>query len=55
MLWALEQSQQKNRAFVPYGRLLSEIFHQGGMLEVLKMSKAVNDNKLGTMVRKTQV
>ena len=42
MLWALEQSQQKNRAFVPYGRLLSEIFHQGGILEVLKMSKAVN-------------
>jgi len=52
MLWALEQSQQKNRAFVPYGRLLSEIFHQGGMLEVLKMSKAVNDNQLGTMVGK---
>jgi len=52
MLCALEQSQQKNRAFVPYGRLLSEIFHQGGMLEVLKMSKAVNDNQLGTMVGK---
>jgi len=52
MLWALEQSQQKNRAFVPYERLLSEIFHQGGMLEVLKMSKAVNDNQLGTMVGK---
>jgi len=52
MLWALEQSQQKNRAFVPYGRLLSDIFHQGGMLEFLKMSKVVNDNQLGTMVGK---
>jgi len=52
MLWALEQSQQKNRAFVPYGRLLFEILHHGGMLEVLKMSKAVNDNQLGTMVGK---
>ena len=49
---ALEQSHQKNRAFVSYGRLLSEIFHQGGMLEVLKMSKVVNDNQLGTMVGK---
>jgi len=52
MLWALEQSQQKNRAFVPFGRLLYEIFYQGGMLEVLKMSKAVNYNQLGTMVGK---
>ena len=52
MLWALEQSQQKNRTFVPYGRLLSEIFHQGGMLEVLKMSKVVHDNQLGTVVGK---
>jgi len=52
MLWALEESQQKNRAFVPYGRLLFEIFHQEGMLEVLKMSKVVNDNQLGTMVGK---
>jgi len=52
MLWALEQSQQKNRAFVSYGRLLSEIFHQGGMLEVLKLSKVVDDNQLGTVVGK---
>jgi len=52
MLWALEQSQQKNRTFVPYGRLLSEIFHQRGMLEVLKMSKVVDDNQLGTVVGK---
>jgi len=37
---------------VPYGRLLSEIFHQGGMLEVLKMSKVIDDNQLGTVVGK---
>ena len=52
MLWALEKSQQNDRTFVPYGRLLSEIFHQGGMLKVLKLSKAFNDNQLGTMVGK---
>jgi len=52
MLWALRKSQEKNRAFIPYGRLLSEIFHQGGMLSALKMSKAVNDDDLGTTVGK---
>jgi len=46
------QNQQKNRTFVPYERLLSEIFHQGGMLKVLKLSKAIDDNQLGTMVGK---
>ena len=37
---------------MPYGRLLSEIFHQGGMLKVLKLSKVVDDNQLGTVVGK---
>ena len=37
---------------MPYRRLLSEMFHHGGLLEVLKMSKAVNDNQHGTMVGK---
>jgi len=27
MLWALKESQEKNKTFIPYGRLLSEIFH----------------------------
>jgi len=52
MLWALRNSQEKNRAFIPYGRLLSEMFYQGGMLKAIKMSKAVNDDQLGTVVRK---
>jgi len=51
-LWALEKSQQKDKTFVPYGRLLSEIFHQEGMLKILKLSRVVNDNQIGTMVGK---
>jgi len=52
MLWALRKSQGKEITFIPYGRLLSEIFHEGGMLRALKLSKAVNDDQLGTMVGK---
>jgi len=28
MIWALKESQNSNRSWIPYGRLLSEIFHQ---------------------------
>jgi len=52
MLWALWKTQEKDKTFIPYGTLLSEIFHQGGMLRALKLSKTVNDNQLGTMVGK---
>lgn len=52
MLWALKESQEKNRTFIPYGRLLSKIFHQGGILQALKLSKAVNDDQLGIVVGK---
>jgi len=52
MLSALKESQEKKRSFIPYGRLLSEIFHQGGILEAIKLSKAVNDDQLGTVVGK---
>ena len=52
MLWDLRESQERNRSFVPYGRLLFEIFHQGGMLIALKTSKAITDSQLGTMVGK---
>jgi len=27
MIWDLRKSQEKNRSFIPYGRLLSEFFH----------------------------
>jgi len=36
MMWALKESQENNRSWIPYGRLLSEIFHQGGILKELK-------------------
>jgi len=32
--------------------LLSEIFHQGGILKELKQSKVVNDDQLGTVTVK---
>jgi len=31
---------------------LTEIFHQGGILLALKLSKAINDDQLGTVVGK---
>jgi len=43
MLWALREYQEKNRSTISYGRLLSEIFHQGGIPKALKLSKVVND------------
>jgi len=52
MLWALKESQDKERKFVPYGRQLSEIFHQRGILEALRLSKVVIDEKLDTVVGK---
>jgi len=52
MLWALKESQEKQRSFVPYGRLLLEIFHQGGILEALRLSNLVTDEHLSTVVGK---
>ena len=49
MLWALKESQDKSRSYIPCGRLLSEIFHQGGILKAVKQSKIINDHQLGTM------
>jgi len=39
MIWALKESQNTNRSWIPYGRLLSEIFHQGGILKARQLSK----------------
>jgi hypothetical protein len=52
MIWALKESQSSNRRWIPYGRLLSEIFHQGGILKAVKKSQVVNDHQLGTMTGK---
>jgi len=37
MLWALKESQDSNRSWIPYGILLSEIFHEGGILKAIKL------------------
>ena len=52
MLWVLRSSQEKNISFIPYGRLLFEIFQQGGILKALKLTKVIDDNQLGTVVGK---
>ncbi|RHN55714.1 hypothetical protein MtrunA17_Chr5g0420971 [Medicago truncatula] len=40
-------SQVNNRCWVPYGRLLFEIFHQGGILQALSNVNAFTDIQLG--------
>jgi len=52
MFWALRESQDRGRKFIPYGRLLLEIFYQGGILKALKITGLVFDDQLGTMVGK---
>lgn len=44
MLWEL-----KERRFIPYGSLLSEIFYQGGILNALKVSGVVFDDHMSTV------
>jgi len=43
MMWALKDSQVGKRSWIPYGRLLSEIFYQGGIAD---------DNQLGIVTGK---
>jgi len=45
----LRDSQTIKKNFVPYGRLLSEIFHQGGILDALKNVNYFTDAQLGTV------
>jgi len=45
----LKDSQFLRKSFVPYGRLLSEIFHQGGILNTLKEVNYFTDAQLGTV------
>jgi len=52
MIKTLNESQTINRCWVPYGRLLSEIFHQGGILDAIKTSKVSDDKQLGTVTGK---
>ncbi|AES70129.2 hypothetical protein MTR_3g048350 [Medicago truncatula] len=52
MVQQLRESQLKNRCWVPYGRLLSEIFHQGGIIKMLKEAEFFTDEQLGTVIGK---
>jgi len=45
----LKDSQTIKKNFVPYGRLISEIFHQGGILNALKKVNYFTDAQLGTV------
>ncbi|RHN74163.1 hypothetical protein MtrunA17_Chr2g0307161 [Medicago truncatula] len=47
MIQQLRESQEKNRCWIPYGRLLSEIFHKGGILKALSNVNFFTDAQLG--------
>ncbi|KEH16112.1 hypothetical protein MTR_0322s0040 [Medicago truncatula] len=49
MVHQLRESQQNKRCWVPYGRLLSEIFYQGGIIDLLKEAQIFTDEQLGTV------
>jgi len=51
--WVLEEIQgKKERRQVPYGRLLSEIFHRSRLLNTLRSIGVVSDKDLGTCTGK---
>ena len=52
MVWALKGSQQVKRRYIPYGRLLSEIFYHGKLLNVLRSTGVVSDDHLRTVTGK---
>jgi len=50
LCWAIKEGIKGKRKKVPCGRLLSEIFHQGGLLETLKKFNLASDRVLGTTI-----
>jgi hypothetical protein len=48
MIKELRESQQKKRQWVPYGRLISEILYQEGILKALSIVDIFIDEQLGT-------
>ena len=46
------ESQLNNRVWVPYGRLISKILHQGGILKALDETKVFTDQQLGIVTGK---
>jgi len=43
MIKALKESQKIKRSWIPYGRLISEILHQGGFLKALSETRGFTD------------
>jgi hypothetical protein len=43
LCWAINEGTVKGRKQVPYGRLLSEIFYQGRVLDFLKKTRGASD------------
>ena len=52
MIKNLKDSQTIKRNFIPYGRLILEILHQGGILNALKKVNYFTDAQLGTVTGK---
>jgi len=52
MVKALTESQTNNRTWIPYGRLISEIIYQGGLLRGLSETRGFTDDMLGTVTGK---
>jgi len=52
MIKTLKESQLNNITWIPYGRLISEIFNQGGILRGLSETRGFKDDMLGTVTRK---
>ena len=52
MIKTLKESQSIKRTWIPYGRLISEILHQGGILNALKEVNYFTDAQLGTVTGK---
>jgi len=53
LCWAINEGIKGKRKQIPYGRLLSEIFTQGKLLEIFKRNNLVSDKFLGTKTGKT--
>jgi len=47
LCWTIKEGTKGKRKQVPCGRLLSEIFYQGGVLETLDKFNLVSDRVLG--------
>ena len=52
LCWAIKEGIKGKRKQVPCGRLLSEIFSRGKLLETLRRNRLASDRTLGTVTRK---